>query len=186
MITSTKGEGRFEVSEFEEAWARVVAEAEQRARASGRADVAEYLALRAINDLARKTGLEWLFGTFQTLAGEANRAGASVQISEQDGHRFRVGNSTMVGAQLTFRTGVRQLFVEAGWPRAPQDGFVRGGGLALGRVKHFGDRAGDEELMLARDGSGTPQWLVLEKSGGRTVLLEARVRRHLSRFLGRV
>jgi hypothetical protein len=174
------------VSEFEETWARVMAEAEQRARASGRGDVAEYLALRATNDLARKTGMDWLFSTFTSLAGEANRAGASVRLSKQDGHRFRVGTATMVGAMLTFQMGVRQLFVEAGWPRAPQDGFVRGGGLALAQVKHFGDRTGNEELMLARDGSGAPQWLVLEKTGTRTVLMEERVRRHIERFLGTV
>ena len=172
------------MSEFDEAWARVVAEAEQRARASGRGEVAEYLALRATNDLARKAGMDWLFSTFQMLAGEANRAGASVQVSKQDGHRFRVGTATMVGSLLTFQMGVRQLFVEAGWPRAPQDGFVRGGGLALAHVKHFGDRTGDAELMLTRDASGTPQWLVLEKTGARTVLLEERVRRHITRFLG--
>jgi hypothetical protein len=174
------------VSEFDDAWARVLAEAEQRARASGRGEVAEYLALRATNDLARQTGTDWLFNTFTMLAGRANRAGAGVQVSKQDGHRFRVGAATMVGSLLTFRTGVRQLFVEAGWPRAPQDGFVRGGGLALAHVKHFGDRAGDAELMLARDASGRPQWLVLEKTGARTVLLEERVRRHIARFLGTV
>jgi hypothetical protein len=174
------------VSEFDEAWARVLAEAEQRARTSGRGEVAEYLALRAANDLARKAGTDWLFGTFRMLAGEANRAGASVQVSAQDGHRFRVGAATMVGSLVTFQMGVRQLFVEAGWPRAPQDGFVRGGGLALARVRHFGDRAGDAELMLTRDARGTPQWLVLEKTGARTVLLEERVRRHISRFTGSV
>jgi hypothetical protein len=174
----------FEVSEFDEAWARVLAEAEQRARASGRGEVAEYLALRATNDLARKAGMDWLFSTFTMLAGAANRAGASVQVSKQDGHRFRVGAATMVGSLLTFQMGVRQLFVEAGWPRAPQDGFVRGGGLALAHVKHFGDRAGDAELMLARGANGTPQWVVLEKTGVRTVLMEERVRRHIARFLG--
>jgi hypothetical protein len=172
------------VSEFDEAWARVMAEAEQRARARGRGDVAEYLALRATNDLARKAGMDWLFSTFTMLAGQANRAGASVQVSKQDGHRFRVGHSTMVGAMLTFQMGVRQLFVEAGWPRAPQDGFIRGGGLALAHVRHFGDRTGNEELMLAHGASGTPQWLVQEKTGARTVLMEERVHRHIKRFLG--
>jgi hypothetical protein len=172
------------VSEFDETWARVLAEAEQRARASGRGDVVDYLALRATNDLARQAGTDWLFSTFTMLAGTANRAGASVQVSKQDGHRFRVGTSTMVGALLIFRMGVRQLFVEAGWPRAPQDGFVRGGGLALAHIRHFGDRKGDEELMLARGLNGRPQWLILEETGKRTVLMEARVRRHITRFLG--
>jgi hypothetical protein len=172
------------LSEFDEAWARVLAEAERRARASGRGEVAEYLALRAANDLARKAGMDWLFSTFTTAAGQVNRAGASVEVSRDEGHRFRVGNSTMVGSLLTFRMGVRQLHVEAGWPRAPQDGFVRGGGLALAHVKHFGNPRANEELMLARNAQGTPQWLVLEETGARAVLLEERVQRHVLRFLG--
>lgn len=178
-------QGCLAVSEFEEAWARVLAEAQERARRSGHGDVADYLALRATNDLARQAGVDWLFSTFTMLAGEVNRQGASVQVSKQDGHRFRVGSATMVGSLLTFRTGVRQLSIEAGWPRAPQDGFIRGGGLALAHVKHFGNRASDEELMLARDAaSGAPQWLVLEKTGARTILMEERARRHIARFLG--
>src|SRR5215213_5638763 len=104
-----------------------MAEAERRARAAGRTDLAEYLTLRAANDLARSTGIEWLLTTFQTLAGMANRAGSSIQITQRDAHRFAVGNATMVGRLLTFSLGVRRLTVEAGWPRAPRDGFVRGG-----------------------------------------------------------
>ncbi|HYY56598.1 MAG TPA: hypothetical protein VE842_04645, partial [Pyrinomonadaceae bacterium] len=136
------------MSELDEQWATVVAEAERRARASGRADLAEYLSLRAANDLARSTGIEWLFESFQALAGVANRAGSSIQITHSDVHRFAVGNATMVGRLLTLSLGVRRLLVEAGWPRAPRDGFVRGGGLASARVSHFGRRAADEELLL--------------------------------------
>ena len=42
------------MSELDEAWALGIAEAEARARATGRADIAEYLALRSSNDLMRK------------------------------------------------------------------------------------------------------------------------------------
>ncbi|HEV2912024.1 MAG TPA: hypothetical protein VGX92_01800 [Pyrinomonadaceae bacterium] len=172
------------MSELDEQWASVVAEAERRARASGRADLAEYLSLRAVNDLARSTGIEWLFVTFQSLAGEANRAGSSIQITHGDAHRFAVGNATMVGRLLTFSLGVRRLMVEAGWPRAPRDGFVRGGGLASARVRHFGQRGADEELLLVRGQTGAPIWYVLEKGGERTPLSEARIHQHLTRFLG--
>jgi hypothetical protein len=174
------------LSELDEAWALALAEAERRARLSGRNDVAEYLALRASNDLARSAGLDWLLNTFTVMAGEANRAGASVQLTRQDAHRFRVGNATMVGTLLTFRAGVRQLSIEAGWPRTPRDGFVRGGGLASGYIKHFGLRGADEELLLVRKSSNeAPQWVVLERTGHRSPLVEARMRRHLERFLDR-
>jgi hypothetical protein len=91
----------------------------------------------------------------------------------------------MVGTLLTFRAGVRQLLIEAGWPRTPRDGFVRGGGLASAHIKHFGLRGADEELLLVRQGSAAPQWVVLEKTGERSQLTEARMRRHLEKFLDR-
>ena len=172
------------MSELEEEWARVLLQAEQRARAKGRGDVVEYLALRASNDEARRTGIEWLFATFTEYAGEANRAGSSVQITKADAHRFRSGNSTMVGTMLTFRLGVRALMIEAGWPRAPLDGIVRGGGLALAHIRHLGLRAADEELLLMRSTQGAPQWFILEKTGTRAQLFEARVRQHIRKFLG--
>jgi hypothetical protein len=173
------------VSELDEEWARAMAEAENRARAAGRGDIAEYLRLRASNDLARKAGSDWLFATFTNIAGEFNRAGASVQIERVDAHRFRMGNTTMVGILLTLRQGVRSLMIEAGWPRAPADGFVRGGGLAGGRIRHFGNAAADEELLLVRSPQhDAPQWFVLEKTGTRAPFMEESARRHVTRFTG--
>lgn len=172
------------MSELDEEWAEAMAEAERRARASGRGDIVEYLSLRAANDLARKVGIQWLLATFSTHAGRANRAGASIRIEERDAHRFHVGNSTMVGTLLTFRLGVRSLMVEAGWPRTPRDGVVRGGGLAHAHIRHFGNRKADEELLLVQTQNGPPQWFVLEKEGARSELLEARVRQHLNKFIG--
>ena len=171
------------MSEFDQEWARAMAEAEARARASGRGDVVEYLSLRATNDLARKTAIDWLLTTFTAQAGRANRAGASISIERADAHRFTIGNSTMVGPLLTFRLGVRALMVEAGWPRAPGDGIVRGGGLASARVRHFGRPKADEELLLIYAQGQKPQWLTIETTGARTPLLEARINQHFIRFL---
>ena len=117
------------MSELDEAWALALAEAERRARSSGRGELAEYLSLKNSYDLLRRAGIDWLFKSFLDLAGEANRAGASIQIANQDAHRFRVGASTMVGNLLTLSNGVRTLFIEAGWPRTPRDGIVE----AVGR-----------------------------------------------------
>ncbi|HEV2799699.1 MAG TPA: hypothetical protein VGW12_04335 [Pyrinomonadaceae bacterium] len=172
------------MSELEAEWARRLAEARERARASGRSDVADYLALRALNDMARNTGVEWLLATFAAHAGEANRACASLVIANTDAHRFRVGNSTMVGRRLSLTSGVRVLNVEAGWPRTPGDGIVRGGGLAAGRISHFGDRrSGNELLLVQASNDAAPRWLVLEESGARPALEEARVRWHVEKLL---
>lgn len=172
------------MSEFDEEWARVLAEAEQRARRHGRGDVTDYLTLRQTNDFARTAGADWLFSTFIEHAGRANRRGASIRIERREAHRFQVGNSTMVGTLLKLELGVRALMVEAGWPRAPRDGIVRGGGLASARIRHFGQPKADEELLLVYAEDNRPHWLVLEKGGARSPLLEVRVGQHISKLMG--
>ena len=168
------------MSELEEAWELALAEATRRAHAAGRADVARYLDLRAQNDLLRRTAIDWLTATLTSLAGEANRNGAAIQIERQDPHRFRRGSATMVGIQLTLRRGVRALSIESGWPRTPRDGIVRGNGLACANIKHFGRRQSNAELLLVRSANGSPEWFVLEKNGRRSRLTETDVRTHLS------
>lgn len=171
------------MNNFDAEYERQLDEARERARTSGRGDVVEYLNLRAANDALRATGLEWLLGTFAAHAGELNRAGAGLSVERTEAHRFQVGNSTMTGTRLVFRTGLRTLTVEAGWPRGPRDGVVRGGGLAAARVGHFGNRAAGEELLLVPSSDeGPPRWLVLEKTGERAELREERVRRHFTKL----
>lgn len=171
------------MSELDEAWALGLAEAERRARASGRADIAEYVALRSSNDLIRKIASEWLLKMFASGAGEANRAGAAIQISTDDAHRFKVGNAGMVGSRLSLASGVRRLLVEVGWPRTPRDGFIRGGGLACGNIKHLGIQPANEELRLIVKSNGTPNWMVQVKHGPPRELHETNVKDHLAILL---
>ena len=171
------------MSELDEAWASALAEAESRARLSGRREVAAYLALRNSNDLLRRTGIEWLISTFETLAAKANRRGASIQILREDNHRFRVGNSTMVGRLLTLRFGVRQLSVEAGWPRTPRDGVLRGGGLASANIRHLGIKSASETLRLVQSQQGTPSWVVGERGEGQAGIHETNLRKHIATLL---
>lgn len=163
------------MSELDEAWAAALSEAERRARLAGRNEVADYLVLKNSNDLLRKAGVDWLFAEFTTLAANANRAGASIQISNQEGHRFRTGTSTMVGHLLTLSSGIRTLYVEAGWPRTPRDGIVRGGGLAAANIRHLGIRKANEELLLAKSNTGGPAW----KSDKHKFLQTSHLGRHL-------
>jgi hypothetical protein len=169
------------MSELDEAWAAALSDAEHKARLSGRGDVAEYLALRNSNDLLRKAGIDWLVATFQNHAGEANRKGSSIQIENIDGHKFKVGNSTMVGQLVTLTNGVRKLFVEAGWPRVPRDGIVRGGGLAAAQIRHLGLRSVNDELLLSRSAAGAPQWTCVTRQ--RYTFLEYHIRHHLAVLL---
>lgn len=163
------------MSELDEAWAAALSEAERRAHQSGRKDLVDYLRLRNSNDLLRTAAIDWLIAGFTVVAGDANRAGAAIQIAKQDGHRFRIGNSTMVGQLLTLKNGLRTLYIEAGWPRTPRDGVVRGGGLACANIRHFGIKKASLELLLTRSGNGTPAW----KSEASPALHEADMRRHI-------
>jgi hypothetical protein len=166
------------MSELDEAWAAALSEAEHRARLAGRDEVVEYLSLKNSNDLLRKAGVDWLIAGFTQLAGDANRAGASIQIAKNDGHRFPTGSSTMVGHLLTLSSGVRTLYVEAGWPRVPRDGFVRGGGLACANIRHMGLRQANEELLLIKTKTGAPIWQSVKNKA--FSLHEADMRHHIS------
>lgn len=174
---------RFHVSELDEAWALALAAAERRSRAAGRTDISTYLALRTSNDLLRKTGRDWLQAMFASIAGEANRAGAGIQISKDDKHDFKVGNATMVGSRLSLAQGVRTLTVEVGWPRKPSDGFIRGGGLACANIKHLGIKSASEQLRLILDSSGVPRWKVQGHRAGLHELHEANIRNHVAILL---
>ena len=171
------------MSELDEAWTLGLAEAEARARATGRTDIAEYLALRNSNDLMRRIARDWLLTMFVSAAGEANRAGAAIQISTEEAHRFKVGNAGMVGTRLSLEQGVRRLLVEVGWPRTPRDGFIRGGGLACGNIKHLGIKPANEELRLVLNAKGTPNWMEQLRQGRPRELHETDVKDHLAILL---
>jgi len=174
------------VSELDEAWAAALAEAERRARYSGRTDLVDYLALKNSNDLLRTAGIEWLLTSFTAIAAELNRIGSSFEMTHQDGHRFKVGNSTMVGKSLTLKNGVRTLVIEAGWPRTPRDGIVRGGGLAYASLRHVGIKSASDELLLSKSNNGTPCWIsIVNEHGPKSGVRESDLRRHLSILLDR-
>jgi len=157
--------------------------ADLRAAVGEGTDLSGYLSLRAANDQLRERGAGALLGAFAALAGEANRRGAGVALARTEPHRFHVGNSTMVGTRLVLSRGVRSLSVEAGWPRAPRDGFVQGGGLARARVTHFGDLGDAEDFMLVLDVGGTPVWVVPGGGPAHAELTPERLCRHVIKLL---
>ena len=71
------------MNELDEAWSLMLAGAIQNANASGRGDVADYLALKQSNDLIRQTSVDWLFGSFIELAAEANRHNSAISIERR-------------------------------------------------------------------------------------------------------
>lgn len=171
------------MSELDDAWELALAEAQIRAHAAGRRDVADFLTVRRRNDLLRRTAIDWLVNELISLAGQANRKGAGIQIEQKDSHRFARGNATMVGRQLKLRRGVRELMIECGWPRTPRDGIVRGGGLACANIKHFGRPRANAELLLKPLSREKPHWLHADETG-RLVFAEETLHLHFLKFLG--
>jgi hypothetical protein len=171
-----------EFSDLDETWATELRDAETRARAAGRADISEYLALRRSNDALRRTACDWLLESFRNLAGEVNRAGASLQISNDDNYHFTVANTALTGKLLKLENGIRQLLIEVGWPRGPRDGFIRGGGIALGRLRHLGIKSASDQIRLVTSAEGSPRWMVENKSDDAEIR-EANIRAHLAVLL---
>lgn len=168
--------------ELEEMWAQKLQDAIIAAQASGRADIAEFLTLKATNDAVRQTGVQWLFGAML----ENALLMPQIKIENETAHRFTLNNATMVGALLRLRLGVRCLTVEAGWTRAPGDGFMRGGALAAARLAHFGMARENAELLLVRRGDESPNWFAASENGERVLFDIAQINRHFRVFLGEI
>ena len=145
------------MNELDEAWSQMLAGAIENAKSSGRGDVAEYLALKRSNDLVRQTGVDWLFNAFIEIASDANRQNPHITIEREEPHEFDFNHARMAGSLIRVRSGVRSMIVEAGWPRTPAHGFMRGGALAAARIRHFGRPKADIELTLVHK-EEVPGW----------------------------
>lgn len=142
----------------------MLARAGERAAASDRHDVADYINLKASNDLIRQTGVAWLFETLTEFAAAANRSGIAISIERTEPSSFSYRGANIVGSSVKFRHGLRCLTVEAGWTRTPADGFMRGGGLAFARLRHFGLPKANVDLGLFGS-DAAPVWRTLREDG---------------------
>jgi hypothetical protein len=172
------------MNELNEFWANSIREAINQARAQGRADVADYLFLKATNDEIRAASCRWLFESLLEIAHETMRGGLNLEIENENPHRFEMNKATMVGSLLEFKFGVRRLSAEAGWTRTPQDGFMRGGALAFARLSHFGQAKHNAELILIRSAEAVPQWFAIDRAGRQMPFDSNNLREHFRIFLG--
>src|SRR5688500_12868539 len=85
------------MTELDQVWNAMLADAALNAEATGRSDVAEYLRLKATNDAIRARAVVWLLDTFADAGSEAMRTHPHLIIDRQEPHSFRRENSTMVG-----------------------------------------------------------------------------------------
>lgn len=149
------------------------------AKASGRGDVGDYLALKRSNDLIRQASVTWLLDSVIEIAAEENRRHSAITIEREEPHEFDFGNATMAGSLVRVRNGVRRMTVEAGWTRTPSHGFMRNAALAAARISHFGMPRSSVDLELRRTGE-VPVWHSVD---GEAFDGDA-LRTHFSIFLG--
>jgi hypothetical protein len=171
------------MTELDEVWAKMLTDAAANARLQGRHDVAEYLSLKAANDSIRAAGVKWLFDSALEIAAAANSKSSHISIERIDPFSFAYRGANIVGAQMRFLFGVRCLSLEAGWTRTPSDGFMRGGSLAVARVRHFGLPKANAELILVKRDTA-PMWSLVDGSGTGFSLTTGDLRRHFNIFLG--
>ena len=170
------------MDELEEVWAQKINQATSDAQNAGRNDVADYLSLKANNDLIRTASVKWLFDSMTEIAAFANRAQVSITLENENPHQFEFAKANMVGALLKLRLGVRCLSLQAGWTRTPADGFMRGGALAAGRITHFGMAKHNEEIILLRD-EDFPQWFVIKDGNKDSVFNSIHLQKHFEIFV---
>ncbi len=171
------------MNSLEEMWLAALAEAQIKAQKTGRGDVADYLALKSANDAIRQMACEWLMQIFQDFAAKLPPENFPAKPETIQSHRFDVRGATMVGSLLRYRQGLRNLTIEAGFPRTPADGFVRGNGLACARISHFGFPKQTDELLLARPNNSSPSWYIVSDENTRTEFLTSRIPHHFKTFL---
>jgi hypothetical protein len=159
------------VTELDQFWTNEIALALEKAKATGRRDIADYLTLRASNDFLRSSAIKWLMKAFVDVAEEFQLKGKRLSMETDTKHHFPVGHSTMAGTRLSFKFGVRVLTIEAGWTRTPEHGFMRGGTLAHAKVSHFGLIKANKDLVLVKM-KDSPLWLVQEDEHIRNPLFE--------------
>lgn len=171
------------MTELDEVWKQMLAKAISNARSDGRYDLADFLSLKAANDTIRAAGVKWLFDSMIEIAAQANRNNPAVSIERIEPFNFEYRGANLVGSQLRLVQGVRCLMVEAGWTRAPADGFMRGGALAAARLRHFGMPRENAEFALVR-GENAPVWSDLAANARATNITTDHLRGHFLVFLG--
>lgn len=166
------------MTELDQVWAAMLGSEAEKAAATGRHFLAEYLRLKATNDAIRSRGVEWLFDTAIEIAHSLSTGHAPISIERFSPHNFRRGIWNMAGSRLVFRQGVRCLTVEAGWTRTPSDGIMSGAALAFARLSHFGMPRNNAEIRLVLS-DDLPHWL----DDKNAIIDTSLIRQHFDIFL---
>lgn len=165
------------MNELDIEWENRIAAAMKTAVNAGSEEIADYLRLRSANDAIRREGIDWLAQAFIRLATSRESEALGIAVERLDGHIFSLGRTKLTGILIEIKHGFRCLSVEAGWTRAPGDGIMRGGALAMGTIKHFGFPKANAEISLVRKDE-TVSWAIAENGSSVRRLDMAEIGRH--------
>jgi len=171
------------MNELDQLWSEKLSAAIENARGTGRADVADYLELKAANDAVRQAGIDQLLGTMIEIATRPAYASKKISVERESPHNFRHRGANMVGSLLRLTYGVRCMTIEAGWTRTPTDGFMRLGALAFSRITHLGIPRANAELILKGSGENTLWFTVRDDKADKKIEME-QLNEHFSVFIG--
>jgi len=171
------------VNELDIEWENRIASALAAAQNAGREEIVDYLRLRSANDAVRREGIGWLTDSFIRLATSRESELAGITAERLDGHTFLLGRTSLTGILVEIKHGVRCIKVEAGWTRAPGDGIMRGGAMALGRITHFGFPKSNAELALIRREESLV-WTAMDERSVVTRLDADAIQRHFGLLTG--
>ena len=171
------------MNELDQFWSEKLSTAIGQARETGRADLADYLELKAANDAIRQAGLDQFLSSVIEIATAPEHASKKITIEREAPHNFRHRDANMAGSLLRLRYGVRCMTVEAGWTRTPSDGFMRLGALAFARITHFGIPQANEEFVLKVVGK-TPGWALVRHDKADPAVGLDRLLEHFSVLIG--
>lgn len=152
------------------------------AKESGRFELADYFKLKAGNDRIRENARKWIFETIEEIVFKFNDHGASIKLEHLYKKNIKYGYSSLTGNRLELKQGLRCLTVEVGWTQSIDDGVMRSGALAFGRLSHFGFRKEKEEIELHRF-ERHPQWFKVDKDMIRRPFTVASLKRHFEVLL---
>ena len=148
----------------------------------GRFELADYLKLKATNDRIRQESRDWLFDTIEDLVIAFNNHGARIKFETLFKKRIKYGYSSLTGNTLELKQGLRCFTTEVGWTQSIDDGVMKSGSMAFGRLRHFGFKKETEEIEL-HDFEGVPQWFSVNEDLTRTPFTVASLKRHFEVLL---
>ncbi len=172
------------MNELEKIWTNRLNEARAKAQTSGREDVAEYLALRATNDMLRQTSVQWLFDSLIEIAAETNRTGANVQIETENRivSRMKMPVSA-VRSPFSSRGEMSDCSKRVGRARLPTV-LCAAGALAVARLSHFGISKHNVELFLVANEQFAEAGFQLIRTDRRELFDARNLQGHFQIFLG--